>query len=139
MMTKISWNTLPLILALYISQASAAEVVLIGHPGVPRLDVATIQKIYKGRVIEVSGIPVTATNAAVGNALRRHFLEKFLGEDEEAYTAYWTVRRFIGKGSPPPELPSSGEIIRFVQNNAGAIGYIDASEVRAGINILSRK
>ena len=138
-MTKISWFTLPLIAALCVSHVVAAEVVLIGHPGLPRLDVVTIKKLFKGRVIEVGGTPVTAANAAVGNAVRRQFLEKYLGEDEEAYTAYWTVRRFIGKGSPPPELPSSGEIIRFVQSTPGAVGYVDATEIRSGLNILHRR
>lgn len=138
-MSKISWITLPLIAALWVSHAVATEVVLIGHPGLPRLDVVTIKKLYKGRVIEVGGTPVTAANAAVGNAVRRYFLEKYLGEDEEAYTAYWTVRRFIGKGSPPPELPSSGDIIRFVQSTPGAIGYVDATEIRSGLNILHRR
>jgi hypothetical protein len=138
-MSKISWIVLPLVVALCVSRAAATEVVLIGHPGVPRLDVATIQKLYKGRIIEVGGISVTAANAAAGNALRRQFLEKFLGENEDAYTAYWTVRRFIGKGTPPPELPSSGAIIHFVQNTAGAIGYVEATEIRPGLNILHRR
>lgn len=49
------------------------------------------------------------------------------------------MRRFIGKGTPPPELPSSGEIIRFVQSNPGGIGYVDAAEIRPGLNILHRR
>lgn len=138
-MSKIPRIALPLIVALCVSHVVAAEVVLIGHPGLPRLDVVTIKKLYKGRIIEVGGVPITATNAAIDNALRQHFLEKFLGESEETYTAYWTVRRFIGKGSPPPDLPSTGDIIRFVQNTPGAIGYIEATEIRPGLNVLHRR
>lgn len=127
------------ILVLLQHVCASAGVLLIGHPGMPRLDDGTVQKIYSGKVVEVGGVNVMAVNARSGSTLRSQFLQTYLNQDEEKYTAYWTVRRYIGKGSPPRELPSGAEIINFVQGTPGAIGYIDEADLRPGLNVLLRK
>jgi hypothetical protein len=126
------------LLALVAGRAEASTVV-IGHPNLPKLDAATVQKVFTGRAIEVAGIVVTAINASTGSSLRSRFLQTYLNQDEEKYTAYWTVRRYIGKGAPPRELANSNEVIDFVQANLGAIGYIDEADLKPGLNILIKK
>lgn len=112
--------------------------VLIGSPGLPRIDAATAARLYTGRMIEVAGQPVTVVNPPMGSPLRQRFLALVLQQDEEQYRAYWTVRRHVGKGAPPRELASSADVILFVGSTPGAIGYIDASELRGGMNVLLR-
>jgi ABC-type phosphate transport system substrate-binding protein len=128
-----------LLLMLTLAATAAAEVVVIGHPGLSKLDGATVQRIFTGKVIEVGGVPVTAVNAIAGSSVRREFLERIVEQNEEKYTAYWTVRRYIGKGAPPRELPTSAEVIRFVMATPGAVGYIDDGDLRAGLNVLLRR
>ncbi len=135
-MLKNGLKLLPLLLA--CGQADAA-VVVIGHGNLAKLDTATVQKVFTGKAIEVGGVTVTAVNTQPGSNLRSHFLQSYLNQDEEKYTAYWTVRRYIGKGAPPKELASSSEVINFVQSTPGAIGYIDDSDVKPGLNVLLRK
>ena len=113
-------------------------VVVIGHASIKRLDAATLARIYTGRVIEVDGVAVTAINANSGSEVRTRFLQMFLNQDEDKYTAYWTVRRYIGKGASPREMGKSSDVIRFVTSTPGAIGYIDASDLQPGLNILLR-
>jgi ABC-type phosphate transport system substrate-binding protein len=86
----------------------------------------------------VDGVPVTAINANAGSDVRIRFLQLFLNQDEDKYIAYWTVRRYIGKGASPREMSKSSDVIRFVTSTPGAIGYIDASELQPGLNILLR-
>jgi ABC-type phosphate transport system substrate-binding protein len=129
---------LPLVLLTFIAgQALAAGgVAVIGDARLARLDPLTLEKVYTGRVIEVDGIPVTAVNANSGSTIRNRFLQVYLNQDEDKYTAHWTVRRYIGKGTPPRELSSSAEVINFVKSTPGAIGYIDEAEVPPGVNVL---
>jgi hypothetical protein len=130
---------LPLALLLVGGQAAASNVVIIGHANLSRLDVGAVQKVFTGKAIEIGGIAVTAVNANTGSSVRIRFLQTFLNQDEEKYTAYWTVRRYIGKGAPPKELTSSAEMINFVQSTPGAIGYIDEADLKPGLNVLLRK
>lgn len=119
--------------------ALAQNVAVIGHPSLRKLDLVTIQKIFTGRVIEVNGIAIVAVNQVPDSLVRSQFLAAYLSQDEEKYQAYWTVRKFIGKGSPPKDLAASSEVIDFVQSHPGAIGYILDSDVKQNINVLSRK
>lgn len=136
-MSRPSLRTLLLALAGVCGGAPAAGgIVVIGHPGVPELDAATLQKIYTGRVIEVNGVSITAVNASAGSPTRNRFLQDYLNQDEDKYTAYWIVRRYVGKGASPRELPRSEDVINFVRSTPGAIGYVDESDVRPGVNVL---
>lgn len=136
---KLIPAALPLALLLAGSPAQASNVVVIGHASLSRLDAGTVQKVFTGKAIEVGGVAVTAVNASTGSNVRNRFLQTFLSQDEEKYTAYWTVRRYIGKGAPPKELSSSAEVINFVQSTPGAIGYIDEGDLKPGLNVLLRK
>ena len=118
--------------------ASDGEVV-IGNPNLRRLDATTVARIYTGKVIEVDGITVTAVNANSGSPVRTRFLQVYLNQDDDKYMAYWTVRRYIGKGASPKELPKSSDIINFVNSTPGAIGYIDEADVRPGMNVLLKQ
>lgn len=113
-------------------------VVVIGHANVKRLDALTVARIYTGKVIEVDGVPVTAINANIGSDVRARFLQAYLNQDEDKYTAYWTVRRYIGKGASPRELAKGSDVIRFVTSTPGAIGYIEEADLRPGLNVLLR-
>ncbi|HRF56915.1 MAG TPA: hypothetical protein PLV58_05925 [Campylobacterales bacterium] len=114
-----------------------ADVVVIAHQNVPKMDVKTVGKVFTGKVTTVSGSVISAVNQKNQN-VKNKFLQNFVGLDEEKYIAYWTVRKYIGKGVPPKELSSSEEVIRYVQATPGAIGYIDDSDLKNGLNIVAR-
>lgn len=120
------------------AQAADGDVAVIAHPSVPAFDHALLARLYTGRAIEVGGVPVTVVDAIAGSSLRQRFLTTYLGQDEDKYRAYWTVRRHVGKGVPPRELSSPAEVIEFVQQHPGAIGYIDARDVKPGVRVLIR-
>ena len=137
-MFKVVIRAFLLMLASAGGVASAAGVVVIGHPNLKRLDAPTVARIYTGKVIEVDGVSVTAVNASSGSSVRNRFLQVYLNQDEDRYTAYWTVRRYIGKGASPRELPGSADVINYVNSTPGAIGYIDEADIQPGVNVLLR-
>ena len=122
--------------AALVSYAQDVAVVVIAHPGVGAVDASTLQKLYTGRAIEVASVPVTVVNTAPGSPARERFMAQVLATDSDRYVAYWTVRRHVGKGVPPRELKSSAEVVEFVQNTPGGLGYIPAADVRPGLNIV---
>jgi hypothetical protein len=116
-----------------------AGVVVVANANVRKLDAVTVQRIYTGKVIEVAGVPVTPVNLRPGNAVRQRFLADYLQQSEDSYLAYWTVRRYVGKGAPPRELTSVAEVIGFVQSTPGAVAYLDEADVPASMNVVLRK
>lgn len=114
----------------------AEEVLVIAHPAVPKTDRLTLQRIYTGRVMSIGDLAVLPVNLPTGNPLREDFLMAYLGQREDQYTGYWLVRRYVGKGAPPVELGSLEEVVKYVQMTPGAIGYVPASKVPRGVNVI---
>jgi ABC-type phosphate transport system substrate-binding protein len=120
-----------------VSLAQAA-IVVVAHPGMRKLDVATVERIYTGRVVELDGQPVLPVNLPPQHPLRQRFLKEFVQRDEPGYLAYWTVRRYVGKGAPPREVGNSAEVLMHVLNTPGAIGYLEESDLPPGVNVVAR-
>lgn len=113
--------------------------VVIAASGLPKIDLAMLQRLYTGRIVSVGDQTVTPVNLVAGNALRQQFLEQFIGQNEEQYTGYWLVRRYVGKGAPPREFASVEEAVKFIGSTPGALGYVPLSKVPPGANIIFRR
>lgn len=138
-MTRLK-SRLPLAaLALCVPLLGHAGVVVIAHPTVHKMDLATVQRIFMGKAIEVDGVRVSPANGATTMPTRQRFLAQYLQTNEDQYMAYWTVRRYVGKGVPPRELASVAEVIAYIVNTPGAIAYLDDSEVPAGMNVVATR
>ena len=115
-------------------------VLVVAHPDTPMLDEQTLQKIYLGKIVEIDGRPIIPVNLIRGSTMRKTFMEKILAQDDEKFIAYWTVRRYIGKGSPPREFASVEQQLDYLRNTPGAIGYLDESlESKTGLKTMLKK
>lgn len=132
-------GTLLLAATVFLATAHGGEVVVIANGNVPKLDLSTVQKIFSGKFISVSGVSVRPVGVKAGSEVRDRFLRDYLNQDEEKFTAYWTVRRYIGMGAPPVELGSAEDVISYVRATPGAVGYIDEAELKPGMNVVARK
>lgn len=138
-MTRLKFNRTFAIAALCAPLLAHAGVVVIAHPTVRKMDLATVQRIFTGKAIEVDGVRVSPANGAATMPSRQRFLAQYLQTDEDQYVAYWTVRRYVGKGTPPHEVRQTAEMIDYVSKTPGAVGYIDESELQPGMNVVLRK
>ena len=125
---------------LVIHTASArAGVAVICNPSLAvaaQLDKNILARIFTGRTVQIDGIAVIPVNLPVGREERRVFLHHVLKQNDDEYVAYWLVRKSIGKGVPPLELPGSQEVLRFIRSNAGAIGYINERDIAPDVRLL---
>ena len=129
-----------LLLTLFLGSALAhgQAVVVIGNTSVKSVDATSVVRIYTGRTSEIDGAAVYAVNAPAGTAIRNRFLSNCLQQDENRYTAHWTVRKYVGKGTSPREFARSTDVLNYVATTPGAIGYLEESEVAPGVNVLLR-
>lgn len=128
------------LLGLLVGQAGAVDdPVVIGHSALPKTDKVTLQRLYTGRIVSIGTQAVTPVNLPAGSTVRDDFLQMVMEQKEEQYTGYWLVRRYVGKGSPPKELGSVDEVVRFVVATPGAVGYVPWSKVPPGANVIFRR
>jgi ABC-type phosphate transport system substrate-binding protein len=67
--------------------------------------------------------------------VRQKFSERIHGRGVASIKAYWQKQIFSGRGVPPEEKKSEEEVLKYVSENPGAVGYIaDATKIE-GSNV----
>ena len=71
--------------------------------------------------------------------MREKFSKDIHGRKVSSIKAYWQKQIFSGRKIPPPEKKSDREVLVFVQNNPGAVGYVSASANLSQYNVKALK
>lgn len=119
--------------------ANAGEIVVIANPSVSVESLArnTIAEIYMntktrwddGGKIQVVMLKTGATHDT--------FVREMLQTTAERLTTLWKKVVFTGAGTPPKILKQETDVIAFVSETPGAIGYIDAATPHDGVKVLA--
>jgi ABC-type phosphate transport system substrate-binding protein len=68
--------------------------------------------------------------------VRQKFSEAIHGREVASIKAYWQKQIFSGRGVPPEEKKSDEEVLKYVSENPGAVGYIaEATKIDAYNNV----
>jgi ABC-type phosphate transport system substrate-binding protein len=70
------------------------------------------------------------------NTARSAFSHDVLGRDVTSVRRYWAQLVFSGRGVPPPELASDGDVIKYVAAHSGAIGYVAPGAALSGVRVV---
>ena len=109
--------------ALIAPVAAAADVFVITHPGTD-ISAADVREVFLGDK-QFAGVVklVPVDNAAV----QPDFLTKVVKFDAAKYAAAWTKKSFRDGLNPPATRGSDAEIVAYVRQTPGAIGYVSTS------------
>lgn len=83
------------------------------------------------------GSSITPVDLKASSETRKAFSNEILGRDVGAIRSYWQQAAFSGAGTAPVERSSEAEVITFVKNNPGAVGYISESTDASGAKVLT--
>jgi ABC-type phosphate transport system substrate-binding protein len=83
--------------------------------------------------------PVRPVDLPTDSPTRQRFSGVALGRSVSAVKAYWLQVIFSGHGVPPPEIDSDEQVVRFVAQTAGAIGYVSGTAKTEGTKTISLK
>jgi len=70
------------------------------------------------------------------SSTRSAFSHAVIGRDVASVRRYWAQLMFSGRGVPPPELASEGDVIRYVAEHSGAIGYVAPGAALSGVKVV---
>ena len=77
--------------------------------------------------------PVLQKSGSVHQA----FLKQYLGQDDDTLQTYYRTLVFSGRGSMPKVLSSDAEVVAYVSQTRGAIGYVRAGASTEGVKVLT--
>jgi ABC-type phosphate transport system substrate-binding protein len=138
---KLPFSRLGLLLAVLLPAATAAaDYVVIVHPSNP---VGSLARTEASRLFLRSstrwpnGESVKPVDLSKTSAIRAAFTKEILGRSMGAIDQYWTQSVFSGRAVPPPEKRSDAEVVGFVRENPGAIGYVSQGASTDGVKRVS--
>ncbi len=83
------------------------------------------------------GVPVAPMEPSGKSPVRARFTLETYGKPVIAISAYWQQMIFSGKGVPPPERSNDADIVTFVRETPGGIGYVGAGADLTGVKVLA--
>ncbi|HET7459328.1 MAG TPA: hypothetical protein VFJ74_16880 [Gemmatimonadaceae bacterium] len=85
-----------------------------------------------------NGRDVVPVDQPEGSPVREAFTKSILHKSVAAVKSYWQQQIFSGRGVPPTEKASDGDVVSFVRANPNAIGYVSSSTpLGPGVKALS--
>ncbi len=82
------------------------------------------------------GERVKPVDRSARSATRIAFSKSVHGRPVRAIKSYWQQMIFTGRSLPPVELGSDAEVIDFVRNHPGAIGYVSEGAALEGVKTI---
>lgn len=119
----------------------AGDVVVIGNPSVPtsvlsQYDVKNIYLGNKGTWDDGSELIFVVQK---DSPVHEFFLKRYIQKSPPEFSNYWRKQIFTGKGFAPQSKTSDQEVIDYVSQTKGAIGYVSSDKSLAKVKIISVK
>ena len=105
-----------------ITSAAAGDVYVIAHPSVA-LAKDEVREVYLGEKQFAGKVKLVPVDNAVVQA---DFLERAISLKADKYAALWVKKAFRGQATVPTTKSGDAEVIKFVKNTPGAVGYVSA-------------
>lgn len=74
----------------------------------------------------------------------REFLDRVVQQSPRRYSNYWKRAVFTGRGNPPKSFSNEEDLVRYIVDNPGAIGYVqedwigEDSELKDSLQVVYR-
>ncbi len=124
------------------SVAYGGTLTFIANKGisVDNLSRKDIRNIFKGKMVRwPNNSPIKPAVLKSSSEIEETFLENFVNFTAAQWNSYWKKMIFTGRGMPPETFKSIDDMIRFVANTPGAIGYVDVETIPENIRTVNIK
>lgn len=108
--------------------AIAGDVIFIGHQQnqATSLNKQELKYIFLGQMREWNDGSTIVFALLEGGPAHEHFLDSYIGKSTFQFSNYWRKQVFTGKGTMPKSFQNDQDMIKFVSETRGAIGYVSS-------------
>ena len=116
---------------------SGFKVIVNNSVNVEGLSTKELSNIFLKKKIEWSdGSSIKAVDLNSDSSIRIKFTNDIHNKNINAIKIYWQKQIFSGRNVPPVEKISDDEVLEFVKNNPGAIGYVSDKADLKGVKTV---
>jgi ABC-type phosphate transport system substrate-binding protein len=119
------------------SQGPGYRVVVHAQNATPALSRSELTRLFLKKITEwPDGKAVVPVDQERTAPVRQAFSTAVHMKDADAVAAHWQVLVFSGRDTPPRTLRSDDDVVAFVRDNPGAIGYVSERATLAGVRVI---
>jgi ABC-type phosphate transport system substrate-binding protein len=137
---KSIFAVLLMILAVFVPSLTKAEVLIIVNAKSPLKQISSedVMNIFLGKKLTWEDEKSTEVKFVLMPEAECHeeFVKKFTKKSAAQFKRYWNNMVFTGKGMMPKSINSAEEMIRFVSETDGAIGYVAPGAPLDGVAVM---
>ena len=112
-------------------------VVVNAKSGVSVLTRNDVMNIFLGRFRQFpTGLDARPVDVVDSHPDRARFYRLLVSKEVPEINAYWARLVFTGRVTPPQQVNSAEEVIKWVQANPGGIGFVDVSKVDGRVRVV---
>jgi len=120
--------------------AMAGEILIVNSGnGSAKVSKKNLKKMMLGKAKKWEGGEKVVLATLTGGKVHEAFIKKFAGKTAKQFTNYWRKMVFSGKGKMPKSFDSEEELVAFVAETDGAVGYIDSATAQSGVKAIAIK
>lgn len=119
---------------------SPADLVLVAHPsvGVDSIARSQVARFFLRQATTwPGGEHVKPVDQVRTTAVREEFTREVLRRTLSEIETFWTQAIFSGRAVPPPQKKNDDEVLAYVRDTPGAIGYVSSSAALDKVKRLS--
>ena len=126
--------------ALAGSPTPAGDYRLVVNPANPASEIARADaaRLFLKKVTTwPDGTPVAVVDQMRTAPVRAAFTRDVHKKDVDALVAYWATLVYSAREMPPPVKRSDDEVLEFVRQTPGAVGYVSADAATSGVKVVA--
>lgn len=119
-------------------QAEGKGIIIVASPSISysQISASDLRRVYLGKMKKwPNGMRIKVAQIKQG-VLAESFSEQVMKKPLKKYKLYWKRVVAAGTGIPPRSFKTQHEILEYVRNTEGAMGYVSSSGDTEGLVIL---
>lgn len=128
-----------LILLCFVSTAAFSEVVIIANNSVAESTISQndLKKIFLGKTVKWPDKSSVNFVILKSGETHKKFVKTIVSKSPSQFKNYWKNMVFTGKGSKPKTFANQKDLIKYVSDTEGAIGYAEKGSTIDNVKIIN--
>ena len=124
-----------------LSSSAIAEPTVIVNKSVhvDELNTNDVKQIFMGKKRSWENGDIIVAAVLESGETHENFLKKFIEKSRMQFRTYWKKLVFTGKAQALNEFGSESDLVAFVADTKGAIGYIDSASPHENVKVITIK
>ena len=122
-----------------VMETAYADVLVITNKAVPETEMTKedIKEVFLGKKVQWKNRSKIHFVTLDDPDVHKAFLRAYINKSEQQYSNYWRKMVFTGKGKIPKSFKTTEDLLEYVADTKGAIGYIDKNTTAVNVNTIT--